>query len=76
MTLVLRKRVGACLLRPSWNYLRENGPLARLNLMSASRVQVEEEDRKFFPPGCGLLGNSYNLPHDVTVSLVSEEFQD
>lgn len=39
--------------------------------MSPPRVQVEEEDRKFFPPGCGLLGNSYNLPHNVLVSMVS-----
>ena len=49
----------------------ENVALARLNLMSPPRVQVEEEDRKFFPPGCGLLRNSYNLPHNVMVSMVS-----
>lgn len=27
--------------------------------------------RIFFPSGCGLLGNSYNLPHNVMVSMVS-----
>lgn len=34
-------------------------------------AQVEEEYRKFLPPGCGPLANSYNLPHHVLVSIVS-----
>lgn len=58
-----------------WNYLTGNVPLARLNLMSPPTVQVEEEDRKVFPPGCGLLRNSSNLPHNVIVSMVSYEYQ-
>lgn len=61
--------------------LRKDGLTAasQLDLLEAKHspsrlspmAQVEEEDRKFLPPGCGPLANSYNLPSHVLVSIVS-----